>query len=67
MGITDATSDAKKRSVEKQPSETAMGVAAARAFAAVDEREEIRGSDYLAEIFLADGNNAEDHKRSLKD
>lgn len=67
LGITDATSDAKKRSVEKQPSETAMGVAAARAYAAVDEREEIRGSDYLAEIFLAKGSNAKDLKRTLKD
>ncbi len=67
LGITDATSDSKKRSVEEKPSETAMGVAATRAFAAMDEREEIRGSDYLAEIFLTDDSNAEDHKRSLKD
>ena len=50
-----------KRSVENQPSETAMGAATLRAFAALEVREEIRGRDYLAEIFLA-----EEHKNALK-
>lgn len=50
------------QSSEDQPSEIARGAALLRALAAVDEREEIRGPDYLAEIFLA-GNR----KSSLKD
>jgi methyltransferase (TIGR00027 family) len=51
-----------KRSVEHQPSETAMATATLRALAAHDEREEIRGPDYLAEVFLT-----EDRKAPLKD
>jgi len=50
------------QSSEDQPSEIARGAALLRALAAVDEREEIRGPDYLAEIFLA-----ENRKGSLKD
>jgi methyltransferase (TIGR00027 family) len=50
-----------KDSVEQKPSQTAMGVATSRALAAVDEREEIRGHDYLAEIFVP-----EDRKPFLK-
>jgi methyltransferase (TIGR00027 family) len=38
--------------IQNQPSKTAMGVAFLRAVAALDEREEIRGWDNLAEIFL---------------
>jgi len=51
-----------KRSVEHQPSETALATATMRALAAYDEREEIQGRDYVAEIFLTD-----DRKRPLKD
>ncbi len=51
-----------QRSVEHQPSETAMVTATMRALAAHDEREEIRGRDYLAEIFLTP-----DRQRPLKD
>jgi methyltransferase (TIGR00027 family) len=51
-----------KRSVEYQPSETAMSNAFLRALASHDEREEVKGSDYLAEVFLP-----EDRKRLLKD
>jgi len=51
-----------KISIENQPSETAMGAATLRALAATDERKEIQGTDYLAEIFLA-----EDGKGFLKD
>jgi methyltransferase (TIGR00027 family) len=54
--------DVTKRSVEHQPSETALATATMRALAAHDEREEIRGSDYLAEIFLP-----EDRKAPLRD
>jgi hypothetical protein len=49
-------------SVEHRPSETAIGAAAMRFLAATDEREEIKGPDYLAEIFLT-----EDRKVPLKD
>jgi methyltransferase (TIGR00027 family) len=54
--------DTNKRSIQHQPSETAMATATMRALAAYDEREEIRGPDYLAEIFLT-----EDRKSPLKD
>ena len=54
--------DTSKMSVEHKPSETAMGAATLRALAALDAREEIRGPDYLAEIFLT-----EDRKNSLRD
>ena len=46
------------RSVANQPSETAMATATLRALAAHDSREEIRGSDYLAEIFLTEDRQA---------
>ena len=52
MGIRTTLADATKGSVESQPSQTAMGAAIARAVAVIDERKEIRGHDYLAEIFL---------------
>jgi methyltransferase (TIGR00027 family) len=39
--------------VQNQLSEAARGAALLRALAAVDEREELRGHDFLAEIFLA--------------
>jgi methyltransferase (TIGR00027 family) len=54
--------DTGRMSVEYRPSETAMGAAAMRFLAAMDEREEIQGPDYLAEIFLP-----EDRKGPLKD
>ena len=54
IGITGSALDARGRSVENQPSETAMTAAFCRALAAKDERAEIKGQDYLAEIFLTD-------------
>ena len=51
-----------KSSFEKQASGTAMATAFMRALAAYDPRKEIRGNDYLAEIFLE-----EKQKRPLKD
>lgn len=42
------------KSDESQLSELARGAALVRALAARDEREEIRGKDFLAELFLAD-------------
>jgi methyltransferase (TIGR00027 family) len=62
LGIRSTAVDAYKGTVEQQPSQTAMGAAIARAVAVIDEREEIRGHDYLAEIFLP-----ENIKASLKD
>jgi methyltransferase (TIGR00027 family) len=53
---------ANTRSVQGMPSETAMATATMRALAAHDERDEIRGADYLAEVFLT-----EDRKAPLKD
>jgi hypothetical protein len=46
------------RSVQDVPSETAMATATMRALAAHDERDEIRGADYLAEVFLTDDRKA---------
>jgi methyltransferase (TIGR00027 family) len=62
LGIRSTTEDVNKGTIEQQPSQTAMGAAIARALSAVDEREEIRGHDYLAEIFLP-----ENIKASLRD
>jgi len=59
---TPVEPDTNKRSVEHQASETALATATMRALAAYDEREEIRGRDYLAEIFLT-----EDRQRPLGD
>lgn len=55
-------------SPESQPSASAVNVARCRAVAAHEPREEIRGPDYLAEIFLADDvQEAEAARRSLQD
>jgi methyltransferase (TIGR00027 family) len=54
--------DGTRKSVENQASETAMATAMMRALAARDERDEIRGPDYLAELFLT-----EDRKALLRD
>jgi len=62
IGITGLPLDASKRSVEDKPSESALLLAFCRALAAKDEREEIKGPDYLAEFFLT-----EEGKKPLKD
>jgi methyltransferase (TIGR00027 family) len=41
-------------SVEQKPSESAMAVAYCRALAAYEDREEVRGPDLLAELFLSE-------------
>jgi methyltransferase (TIGR00027 family) len=51
-----------RSSLEKQTSGTAMATAFMRALAVYDPRKEIRGNDYLAEIFLE-----EKQKKPLKD
>lgn len=62
VGVIGTEADKGKRSIEQQPSETAMIVTFYRALAAYDEREEIKGHDFLAEKFLA-----EDRKNIIKD
>lgn len=52
----------KNNSIENKASGTAMATAFMRALAAYDPREEMRGKDYLAEIFLE-----EKQKKPLKD
>ena len=54
IGITGAVPDDPKRSVENQPSETAMTVAFCRALAARDERNLLQGPDDLAALFLSE-------------
>ena len=61
MSGTDGV-QANVRSIQDAPSETAMATATMRALAAHDERDEIRGADDLAELFLT-----EDRKAPLKD
>ena len=54
IGLTGNQTGLQERTVEKKPSETALRVAFCRALASKDEREEIKGGDYLAELFLTD-------------
>ncbi len=62
IGIMQPHAEVPQRSLDDRPSLSAMGVAFWRARTALDERDEIRGGDHLAEIFL-DG----DARRPLKD
>lgn len=62
IGIIGSPAGPERRGVNLVPSESAQSVAVLRALAAHDEREEIRGKDTLAEIFLT-----EDRKAILKD
>jgi methyltransferase (TIGR00027 family) len=62
IGIISTSVDAGEASGAIQPSEAARGAALVRALASVDERAEIKGGDFLAEIFLA-----EDRRGSLND
>lgn len=54
IGLTGDVEPDTNRTVENKPSETAMSVAFCRALFAKDNRDEIKGADYLAEIFLTD-------------
>ena len=54
IGITSLPMNVKQRNVENKPSESASIVTFCRALSANDEREEIRGPDYLAELFLSE-------------
>ncbi len=62
IGLTGKVAGAKDSKIEDKPSESAMTVAFCRALAFKDDREEIKGPDYLAEIFLTD-----DAKKLLAD
>jgi methyltransferase (TIGR00027 family) len=62
IGITGLPLAANKRTVENKPSESASLLTFCRALAAKDEREEIKGPDTLAELFLT-----EEEKKPLKD
>ena len=62
IGITGNMPDVKDRTVERQPSETAMTTAFCRALASKEDRKEIQGPDHLAELFLTD-----EAKKPLKD
>ena len=44
--------NATEKTIEQKPSDTARGVANIRFLATLDEREEIRGRDYLANVFV---------------
>ena len=54
IGLSGKAPDTEKRTIESHPSESAMTTAFCRALAYKDEREEIKGPDNLAEIFLND-------------
>ncbi len=58
LGIKGTDADKSKASVEHRPSESAQAVAFMRSLAALDEREGIRGRDYLAEKFLTEERRA---------
>lgn len=62
IGLLGKAIDRSSRTVEEEPSGTALAVASLRAFAAMDEREEIRGRDTIAEVFLT-----EDRRRMARE
>ena len=54
IGLTGELLNKENRTVEKQPSETAHSVAFCRALGFKETRKELKGPDYLAELFLND-------------
>lgn len=52
IGVMSQPPSEEKRPLDEQPSETAQGVALLRALGAADEREDIRGGDTLAHLFI---------------
>jgi methyltransferase (TIGR00027 family) len=54
IGLVGSIPRDKNNLVENQPSETAMGVSLYRAMAAQDERNEVRGPDVYARLFLSE-------------
>ena len=62
IGITGKFLQQEDRSIENQPSETAQKTAFCRAAATKEKRMEIRGPDYLAELFITDDAKKMIHK-----
>ena len=62
IGLTSEQLHEEERTVEKKPSETALSVAFCRAVANKEKRTEIKGPDYLAELFIT-----EDSQKILRD
>lgn len=62
LGLMSKPAAASAGALESQPSDSAMGVAFSRALSALDTREEIKGPDYIAALFLTP-----DFKRPLMD
>ena len=54
LGLMGTTPESARPSLDNQPSASAFNVARCRAIAAHDPREEIRGADTLAEVFLGE-------------
>jgi methyltransferase (TIGR00027 family) len=54
IGLAGGHQDAKSKTIENHPSETAMGAALYRAMAARDDRPEIKGPDVYAHLFLTE-------------
>ena len=63
LGITRTTADAAEMSAAIPPSEAARVAALVRALAALEEREEVKGGDFLAEIFLSEDRRGRSHCR----
>jgi methyltransferase (TIGR00027 family) len=66
IGLSGKAVDAAKRTVDNHPSETALNVTMCRALATTDERSEIRGPDYLAELFLTEEMQKPLHDRTRR-
>ena len=62
IGLSGDMPRQSERTVEKEASSTAMSVAFCRALVSKETRDELKGPDYLAEIFLTD-----ESKKFLKD
>lgn len=62
IGLSGKATGEAKRSIDEQPSETALNVALCRALAAGDEGRLVRGPDHLAHLFIP-----EEKRKSLQD
>jgi methyltransferase (TIGR00027 family) len=67
VGITEKIVDVSSRAVENQASESALVTAYCRALAARHERQEMRGPDYLAELFLNESGRASLKERASRE
>ena len=71
IGIGGSGGKPDNRAIEEKPSKTALWTTQMRAFAAEEENEDIRGDDFLAEIFLTpemrDELNKTENRQSYKE